>query len=98
MTAIQNWRKWDLWRRRPPQRAGSGFQGQRQWTDYLPNGDFWNLSQFQLRLNGIRPPYIMATETIFCNGVAMPFRSPNDRSGPGIRRRAHLWSPEAIRG
>ncbi len=49
-----------------------GFQGQRQWTDYYPNGDFLEAilcSSFDW--NGIRQPYIVATENDSLNGISM---------------------------
>ena len=50
----------------------AGFQGQRQWTDYKPNGDFMEAmlcSSFDW--NGIRAPYMMATENDSLNGACM---------------------------
>ncbi|MSR64254.1 MAG: L-fucose isomerase [Verrucomicrobiae bacterium] len=50
----------------------AGFQGQRQWTDHMPNGDFLEAilcSSFDW--NGIRQPYIMATENDCLNGITM---------------------------
>ncbi|MCC6483848.1 MAG: L-fucose isomerase [Armatimonadetes bacterium] len=50
----------------------AGFQGQRQWTDTFPNGDFLEAilcSSFDW--NGIRQPYIMATENDSLNGATM---------------------------
>ena len=50
----------------------AGFQGQRQWTDHWPNGDFMEAflnSTFDW--NGARAPYIMATENDTYNGVCM---------------------------
>lgn len=50
----------------------AGFQGQRQWTDYKPNGDFMEAilcSSFDW--NGIRQPYMMATENDHLNGITM---------------------------
>jgi L-fucose/D-arabinose isomerase len=50
----------------------AGFQGQRQWTDFLPNGDFMEAilcSSFDW--NGIRQPFIMATENDALNGASM---------------------------
>ena len=52
----------------------AGFQGQRQWSDHFPNGDFMEVmlnSSFDW--NGIRSPYIVATENDSCNGVSMLF-------------------------
>ncbi len=52
----------------------SGFQGQRQWTDHLPNGDFLEaILTSSFDWNGIRPPYIVATENDALNGVSMLF-------------------------
>ena len=50
----------------------AGFQGQRQWTDHWPNGDF--LEAFlntTFDWNGPRAPYIMATENDSLNGICM---------------------------
>src|SRR5699024_6219694 len=52
----------------------SGFQGQRQWTDFLPNGDFAEaILNSSFDWNGIRSPYVMATENDSLNGVSMLF-------------------------
>lgn len=75
----------------------SGFQGQRQWTDFYPNGDFSEaLLNTSFDWNGIRPPYIVATENDSLNGVAMLF-------GHLLTCRAQIfsdvrtyWSPEAV--
>ncbi|HEY0039083.1 MAG TPA: L-fucose isomerase, partial [Flavisolibacter sp.] len=41
----------------------SGFQGQRQWTDFLPNGDFSEaILNSSFDWNGIRAPFMVATE------------------------------------
>lgn len=50
----------------------SGFQGQRQWTDYIPNGDFMEaILNSSFDWNGIRSPYMMATENDSLNGISM---------------------------
>ncbi len=52
----------------------AGFQGQRQWTDHLPNGDFLEAilcSSFDW--NGIRQPFQVATENDCLNGATMLF-------------------------
>ena len=42
---------------------GAGFQGQRQWTDFYPNGDFAEaVLNTSFDWNGAREPYILATE------------------------------------
>lgn len=51
-----------------------GFQGQRQWTDFKPNGDFMeSILNTSFDWNGIRQPYIVATENDALNGVTMLF-------------------------
>ncbi|MCB0045880.1 MAG: L-fucose isomerase [Caldilineaceae bacterium] len=50
----------------------AGFQGQRQWTDHLPNGDFLEaILTSSFDWNGIRPPFMVATENDALNGVSM---------------------------
>jgi L-fucose isomerase len=52
----------------------AGFQGQRQWTDFMPNGDFLeSILNSSFDWNGIRQSYIMATENDALNGIAMLF-------------------------
>ncbi|MGH7450306.1 MAG: L-fucose isomerase, partial [bacterium] len=50
----------------------SGFQGQRHWTDHFPNGDFMEaMLNTSFDWNGIRQPYIVATENDCLNGATM---------------------------
>lgn len=52
----------------------AGFQGQRQWTDHFPNGDFMEtILNSSFNWNGLRQPYILATENDSLNGVCMLF-------------------------
>jgi L-fucose isomerase len=52
----------------------SGFQGQRQWTDGQPNGDYLEaILNTSFDWNGIRAPYIVATENDCLNGASMLF-------------------------
>ena len=52
----------------------AGFQGQRQWTDHFPNGDFMEtILNTTFDWNGIRQPYMLATENDSLNGVTMLF-------------------------
>ncbi|MGF1724828.1 L-fucose isomerase [Photobacterium nomapromontoriensis] len=52
----------------------SGFQGQRHWTDHLPNGDFMEaILNSSFDWNGIREPHVVATENDSLNGVNMMF-------------------------
>ncbi|MBR7104734.1 MAG: L-fucose isomerase [Lentisphaeria bacterium] len=76
----------------------SGFQGQRQWTDFMPNGDFLEsvlCSSFDW--NGIRKPYIVATENDCCNGVAMLFGHLLTNAAAGFSDVRTYWSPEAVK-
>ncbi len=51
-----------------------GFQGQRHWTDHLPNGDFSDtILNSSFDWNGIREPFVIATENDSLNGVNMLF-------------------------
>jgi L-fucose isomerase len=50
----------------------AGFQGQRQWTDHQPNGDFLEaILNSSFDWNGIRAPYVVATENDALNGTSM---------------------------
>lgn len=50
----------------------SGFQGQRHWTDHYPNGDFLEaILSSSFDWNGIREPFIVATENDSLNGACM---------------------------
>ena len=63
-----------------------GFQGQRQWTDFMPNGDFMEtILNSSFDWNGIRKPFVLATENDACNGVAM--------HSLRLLRRPHLLEP-----
>ena len=50
----------------------AGFQGQRQWTDFYPNGDFAeSILNSSFDWNGAREPYVLATENDILNGIGM---------------------------
>ena len=52
----------------------AGFQGQRQWTDFYPNGDFAEaMLNTSFDWDGAREPYILATENDVLNGLGMLF-------------------------
>lgn len=75
----------------------SGFQGQRHWTDHMPNGDFLEAilcSSFDW--NGIRPPYLVATENDAMNGVPMLFGYLLSNTAQMFSDIRTYWSPEAI--
>ncbi|MDX2431048.1 MAG: L-fucose isomerase [Bacteroides sp.] len=76
----------------------AGFQGQRQWTDHFPNGDFMEAmlcSSFDW--NGIRQPYMLATENDSLNGVAMMFGHLLTGSAQVFSDVRTYWSPEAVK-
>lgn len=75
----------------------AGFQGQRQWTDFMPNGDFTEaLLNSSFDWNGIREAYILATENDACNGVAMLFGHLLTNTSQIFSDVRTYWSPEAI--
>jgi len=74
-----------------------GFQGQRQWTDHFPNGDFTEaILNSSFDWNGIREPYILATENDSLNGVAMLFGFLLTGTAQVFADVRTYWSPEAI--
>jgi len=76
----------------------AGFQGQRQWTDHFPNGDFAEaILNSSFDWNGIREPFIFATENDSLNAVAMLFgHLLSDRAQIFADVRTY-WSPEAVK-
>lgn len=76
----------------------AGFQGQRQWTDYLPNGDFMEtILNTSFDWNGIREPFIFATENDSLNGISMLFNHLlTDRAQMFSDIRTY-WSPQAVK-
>lgn len=76
----------------------AGFQGQRQWTDWKPNGDFTEaLMCSTFDWNGIRQAYVLATENDACNGVAMLFGKLLTGCGQMFSDVRTYWSPEAVK-
>lgn len=76
----------------------SGFQGQRQWTDFLPNGDFSEaLLNSSFDWNGIRAPYIVATENDALNGVSMLFNYLLTNTAQIFADVRTYWSPDAVK-
>ncbi len=75
----------------------SGFQGQRQWTDHYPNGDFMEaILNSSFDWNGIREAYMVATENDSLNGVAMLFGHLLTNTAQVFADVRTYWSPEAI--
>lgn len=76
----------------------SGFQGQRQWTDFLPNGDFSEaILNSSFDWNGIRPPYMVATENDSLNGVSMLFNYLLTNTAQIFADVRTYWSPDAVK-
>ncbi len=74
-----------------------GFQGQRQWTDHFPNGDFLEaVLNSSFDWNGIRQPYIVATENDSLNGAAMLFGHLLTGAAQIFADVRTYWSPEAV--
>ncbi len=75
-----------------------GFQGQRQWTDFLPNGDFLEtILNSSFDWDGTRQPYIVATENDSLNGVAMLFGHLLTCTAQVFADVRTYWSPEAVK-
>lgn len=75
----------------------SGFQGQRQWTDHFPNGDFMEtLLNSSFDWNGIRAPYTVATENDSLNGVAMLFGNLLTNTAQIFADVRTYWSPDSV--
>ena len=76
----------------------AGFQGQRQWTDYMPNGDFFEaLLNSQYDWNGIREAFVVATENDTLNGLTMLFEHLVSDRPSGFADVRTYWSPEAVK-
>ncbi|AZU63746.1 L-fucose isomerase [Neobacillus mesonae] len=74
-----------------------GFQGQRQWTDHFPNGDFMEaILNSSFDWNGIRPPYLLATENDSLNGVTMLFGHLLTNTAQVFADVRTYWSPNAV--
>ena len=77
--------------------VAAGFQGQRHWTDHLPNGDFMEaILNSSFDWNGIRQPYILATENDSLNGVAMLFGHLLTSTAQVFADVRTYWSPGAV--
>lgn len=76
----------------------SGFQGQRQWTDHFPNGDFMEaILNSSFDWNGIRQPYLLATENDSLNGVGMLFGHLLTGAAQVFADVRTYWSTDAVR-
>ncbi|WP_040952650.1 L-fucose isomerase [Gorillibacterium massiliense] len=75
----------------------SGFQGQRQWTDHFPNGDFLeSILNSSFDWNGLRAPYLVATENDSLNGASMLFGYLLTNTAQIFADVRTYWSPESV--
>jgi len=75
----------------------SGFQGQRQWTDHFPNGDFMEtMLNSSFDWNGLRAPFTVATENDSLNGVGMLFGSLLTNTAQIFADVRTYWSPASV--
>lgn len=75
----------------------AGFQGQRQWTDHYPNGDFMEaILNSSFDWNGQRTPYLVATENDAMNGVTMAFGHLLTNTAQIFADVRTFWSKEAV--
>lgn len=78
--------------------VAGGFQGQRMWTDWLPNGDFAEaILASTFDWNGARMPIPFATENDTLNGVSMLLGTLVSNTAPCFHDVRTYWSPEACR-
>lgn len=76
--------------------VAGGFQGQRSWTDWLPNGDFTEaILASTFDWNGAKMPTPFATENDTLNGVAMMLGTLVSNTAPCFHDVRTYWSPEA---
>ncbi|GAB3902550.1 L-fucose isomerase [Mucilaginibacter boryungensis] len=76
----------------------SGFQGQRQWTDFLPNGDFPEaMLNSSFDWNGIRAPFMVATENDSLNGMSMLLGNLLRHTAQIFADVRTYWSPDAVK-
>lgn len=75
----------------------AGFQGQRQWTDFYPNGDYTEaILNSSFDWNGTRQPYILATENDALNGTTMLFGYLLTNTAQIFADVRTYWSPQAV--
>ena len=76
----------------------AGFQGQRQWTDFYPNGDFAEaVLNTSFDWNGAREPYILATENDVLNGMGMLFMKLLTNRAQMFADVRTYWSGDAVK-
>jgi L-fucose isomerase len=76
----------------------AGFQGQRQWTDHFPNGDFLEaILNTSFDWNGIREPLLVATENDALNGAGMLLGHLLTDTAQIFADVRTYWSPDAVK-
>ncbi|MGN0457628.1 MAG: L-fucose isomerase [Eubacterium sp.] len=76
--------------------VAGGFQGQRNWTDWLPNADFTEaIMASTFDWNGAKMPTPFATENDTLNGVAMMLGTLVSHTAPCFHDVRTYWSPDA---
>ncbi len=76
----------------------AGFQGQRQWTDFYPNGDFAEaMLNTSFDWNGAREPYVLATENDVLNGLGMLFMKLLTNRAQIFADVRTYWSADALK-
>ena len=76
----------------------AGFQGQRQWTDHFPNGDFMEaILNSSFDWNGKRAPYLLATENDNLNAVSMMLGNLLTNTAQLFADVRTYWSPDAVK-
>lgn len=76
----------------------AGFQGQRQWTDYMPNCDFPEaILNSSFDWNGIREAFTFATENDSLNAVSMLLGHLLTGTAQIFADVRTYWSPDALK-
>ncbi len=76
----------------------AGFQGQRQWTDFRPNGDFLEtILNTSYDWNGVREAFVVATENDSLNAVSMLFGHLLTGSAQIFSDVRTYWSKDAVK-
>ncbi len=76
----------------------SGFQGQRQWTDMFPDGDFSEaILNSSFDWNGIREAFVVATENDSLNGISMLLGHLITNTAQMFSDVRTYWSPQAVK-
>lgn len=75
-----------------------GFQGQRHWTDWMPNGDFMEtMLNSSFDWCGFRQPYAFATENDTLNGISMLFGNLLTNTAQIFSDVRTYWSSDAVK-